>query len=483
MANDDFQKISLEQNQTQRMLPLQVRVGRLLEMNAIEVEEEVKRALEELPALEIAETPVESENGITADGELFNESSEQMQLADYRNDEEIPSVGFKNLDKNKEGGTEPIVTAPESTLFETLIRQISELNISPVDETIARYIIGNIDDNGYLSRDINSITDDIAIQDGLEVTPDDVRRVWRTVRTLDPPGIAAIDLRDCLLLQLKRKPSNETTATATEIIADYFDLFSKKHFDKIKSAMSINDEQLKDALGIIRQLNPKPGGQIESTGLEENSRHIIPDFAVETDGDTITLTLLNNIPELQIEQTFKEDHLKSGKAIQKNQRNDVQTFLKQHRDEAKEFIKILKTRQQTLFRVMSAIVTLQRDFFLTDDPGRIKPMILKDVAAITGDDLSVISRATASKYVATARGVYPIKMFFNERTQSNTETSSHQILAALKSVIEKEDKRKPLSDEQIMAILEEQGYSLARRTVAKYRERLGIPVARLRKEL
>lgn len=482
MANDEFQKMSLEQTQSQRMLPLQVRVGRLLEMNAIEVEEEVKRALDELPALEIAEQPTDDNIQNTADGESFNESAEQMQLADYKNDEEIPSLSFpNNISDSGSSSFEPVAIAPESTLMETLMRQTSELNITPVEEIIARHIIGNIDDNGYMSRDVNSISNDIAVQTGIDVSADDVRRIWKKVRTFDPPGIGAVDLRDCLLLQLKRKPSSQAVENAKEIIADYFDLFSKKHFDRITSIMSLSDQQLRDALAVIKLLNPKPGGQLETTGIEEQARHIIPDFSVETDGDNITLTLLNNLPELQIEQTFNEESPRSD--ISSRQRRDVQTFLRQHRDEAKEFIKILKTRQQTLFRVMSTIVKLQRDFFLTDDPGRIRPMILKDVAAITGDDLSVISRATASKYVATSRGIYPIKMFFNERTQTDDDTSSHRILASLKSVIEKENKQKPLSDEQITSILNQEGYSLARRTVAKYRERLGIPVARLRKEI
>ncbi|MCM1297711.1 MAG: RNA polymerase sigma-54 factor, partial [Muribaculaceae bacterium] len=210
--------------------------------------------------------------------------------------------------------------------------------------------------------------------------------------------------------------------------------------------------------------------------------HIVPDFAVETDGTRINLILLNDIPELQIEQSFSDDSIARAGEASRNKR-EVVSFMRQQRDEARDFIKVLKTRQATLFRVMQAIVGLQRDFFLTEDMGKIRPMILKDVAAVTGDDLSVISRATASKYVATSRGVYPIKMFFNEHTKTDDDTSSHKILVAMREIIEKEDKHKPLSDEVITSLLNNEGYSLARRTVAKYRERLGIPVARLRKEL
>ncbi len=334
-----------------------------------------------------------------------------------------------------------------------------------------------------MGRDMNSITDDIAIQTGLDVTTDRVRQVWNMVRGLDPAGIAATDLRDCLLLQLKRRSPSQAVNDAREIIADYFDIFAKKHFDRIASMMSLPLDRLKSALTVIRQLNPKPGSEFTDGGIEENSRHIVPDFLIETDNDRITLTLLNNLPELTIEKTFSDDALPVDDAASARQRREAQTFIRQHRDEARDFIKILRTRQETLFRVMSAIVTLQHDFFISEDPRQIKPMILKDIAAITGDDLSVISRATASKYVATQRGLYPLKMFFNERTQTDEDTSSHAILAELKKIIGNEDKRHPMSDEQITAAMTRLGYNLARRTVAKYRERLGIPVARLRKEM
>ncbi len=483
MASDDSQRLHIEQTQQQRLLPLQVRVGRMLEMNAIEVEEEVKRALEELPALEVADKP-EPEPQTEENDIPFSESSEEMQLADYRNDDDIPAYRFEASNRSRDDGFyEPVAVASEGSLIDSLSRQLSEIDMNDEDRLIVRYIIGNIDDNGYMGRDMNSITDDIAIQTGLDVTTDRVRQVWSMVRGLDPAGIAATDLRDCLLLQLKRRSPSQAVNDAREIIADYFDIFAKKHFDRIASMMSLPLDRLKSALTVIRQLNPKPGSEFTDGGIEENSRHIVPDFLIETDNDRITLTLLNNLPELTIEKTFSDDALPVDDAASARQRREAQTFIRQHRDEARDFIKILRTRQETLFRVMSAIVTLQHDFFISEDPRQIKPMILKDIAAITGDDLSVISRATASKYVATQRGLYPLKMFFNERTQTDEDTSSHAILAELKKIIGNEDKRHPMSDEQITAAMTRLGYNLARRTVAKYRERLGIPVARLRKEM
>ena len=358
-----------------------------------------------------------------------------------------------------------------------------EYDLSDIDLSIAQYIIGNLDDNGYLTRDLCAINDDLAFNVGLDVDMAQVKRVADVVRSLDPAGVGAIDLRDCLLLQLKRKEPCQATKIATEIIEDYFDLFSKKHYDRMRSHLGITEPQLKEAMSVITSLNPKPGSIITG-GSSDRTRHIIPDFNIETDPDNgnITLTLLNRIPDLQIEETFSEKASELPSNANRSQR-EAATFIKQKRDEASGFIKILQMRQETLYKVMKAIVTLQRDFFMTDDESRIRPMILKDISAITGHDLSVISRATAGKYVMTQRGIYPLKLFFNERPKEDDDTSSHEILAVLKEIIDNENKNKPLSDEAITKILTEKGYDIARRTVAKYREKLGLPVARLRKEL
>ena len=477
------QKMGLDQSLTQRLLPLQVRVGRMLEMNSIEVEEEVKRALEELPALEVADTEA---NHTPEDS--FTETSEQMQLADFSGEEEIPStfsyVRHSTAEDAAAASPGSFAPASDNSMIDSLTRQVNEHNLSPDDLVIAQYIIGNIDDNGYMNRDLRSIGDDIAIQAGIDVDENRLKRIRDIVRSLDPAGIGAVDLRDCLLLQLRRKPAGEIVDIAIEMISDYFDLFSKKHFDRIASLMGISQDQVKEAMNLVRQLNPKPGSLFEQTPLQRNATIIIPDFQVETDGHRINLSLLNNIPELCIDATFDDDSaIKTGPSLTRSER-EAATFIRRHRDEAREFIKILRTRQETLFKVMSAIVKLQRDFFLTDDPNRIKPMILKDVASITGLDLSVISRASASKYVATQHGVYPLKMFFNESTGGqDNEASSHSVASALKALIDNEDKHKPLSDEALTSLMNEKGFELARRTVSKYREKLGIPVARLRKEM
>lgn len=472
--------LGLEQSQQLRLLPMQVQVGRLLEMNSLEIEEEVKRALDELPALESADDAKKDSRDDTPDhDDSFNETAEEIQLADYANEDDIPVFKRNQATYDPDSFYEPVAVNPESTLWETLTQQLREQNLSDGDERIAQYIIGCIDDNGYLTRNIRQIADDITISTGTEVSPEHVKELWQVIRGFDPAGVGAVDLRDCLLLQLKRK-KGDTAALATEIISDYFDFFSKKHYSRIVSALGIGEPRLRDALALIQQLNPKPGGQLNDSLMEERSRHIIPDFSVETDGEQLTLTLLNNIPELRIEATFAEDS-PVMKSNEKSNR-DARTFLRRHRDEARQFIKLLSLRQETLFNVMSAIVNLQRPFFLTDDTERIKPMILKDIARLTGYDLSVISRATAGKYVATAHGVYPLKMFFNERPNNDESSSSHEIMAAIRRIIEEEDKSRPLPDDAITEALTAQGYHLARRTVAKYREKLGLPVARLRKE-
>ena len=477
-------QLSTEQKLQQRLTPLQVQFVRMLEITGPEVEEEVRRALDDNPALEQADND-DHANNLTEDStETFNESAEDIQRADYRDEDDIPSYRLEARNHSADDKYyEPIAVDMGDTLIEVLERQLMEYDLSDIDLAIAQYIIGNLDDNGYLTRDLYAINNDLAFSVGIDVSMADLKRVSNVVRSLDPAGIGAIDLRDCLLLQLKRKESSMATKIATEIIEDYFDLFSKKHYDRMKSLLGITEEQLKEAMNIITSLNPKPGSQITG-GTSDRTRHIIPDFSVETDPDNgnITLTLLNRIPELQIEETFSESASEVPANASRSQR-EAATFIKQKRDEASGFIKILKMRQETLYKVMKAIVKLQHDFFMTDDESRIRPMILKDISAITGHDLSVISRATAGKYVMTQRGIYPLKLFFNERPKDDDDTSSHEILAVLKEIIENENKNKPLSDEAITKVLAEKGYDIARRTVAKYREKLGLPVARLRKEL
>lgn len=477
-------KLSTEQKLQQRLTPLQVQFVRMLEMTGPEVEDEVLRVLDENPALERCDND-NLENNLTEDSsETFNESAEDIQLADYRNEDEIPSYRLEARNHSADDKYyEPIAVDSSDTLIESLNSQLMEFDLDDKELAIAQYIIGNLDDNGYMTRDITAICDDLAFNVGIDVPLSLIKKIFDIIRSLEPAGVGAVDLRDCLLLQLKRKERSKIIDIATDIIDNYFDLFSKMHYDRMRSLLGISIDELKNAMAVITSLNPKPGS-ILTGGISDSTRHIIPDFSVEVDNDNgnITLTLLNRIPELQIEETFSENACEISPNATRSQR-EAATFIKQKRDEANGFIKILKMRQETLYKVMQAIVKLQREFFLTDDESKIRPMILKDISSLTGHDLSVISRATAGKYVMTQRGIYPLKLFFNERPKDDDDTSSHEILAVLKDIISNEDKNKPYSDEAITQILTEKGYDIARRTVAKYREKLGLPVARLRKEL
>jgi RNA polymerase sigma-54 factor len=481
----ESQNLSLQQKLQQRLSPLQVRYGRLLEMNGPEIEDEVQRVLDDNPALDVydnASTEASPEEGD------FNESAEEIQLADYRDDDDIPSYRLEassGRDSDDQRGFEPFAADTAQSLFDTLSAQLAEHSLTDNQRAIALYVIGNLDDNGYLTRDAASMAYDIEMHTGIPVTTADVQQMIALVRTMDPAGIGAVDLRECLLIQLRRRQSSPAVKLAIEIVDHYFDIFSLKHYDKLAGLLAVDEPSLRDAMRVIRSLNPKPGSDINSDPADERTRHIIPDFQVDTDGQTITLTLLNNIPELVIEESFREEDSATPVRTAKNRReNEAAVFIKQKRDEARDFIRLISMRQETLFNVMSAIIKLQRDFFIGGEmESLIHPMILKDIAELTGYDLSVISRATAGKYVATGRGLYPLKLFFNERPTDDSDTSTHAILAALREAIEHEDKKRPLSDEALTAQLSEKGYDIARRTVAKYRERLGYPVARMRREI
>lgn len=488
-------QLAQEQKLQQRLTPLQVRYVRMLEMSEPEFEQEIRNAVDEMPALEAVNpeaAPADASHAVTEDGSSFTESARDMQLADYGSEDDIPDYLRRQMYRSSQASPddyyEPVVADGGDSMLEYLTRQLDEQDISDDERLIARYIIGNLDDNGYLTRDIASLTDDIAFSEGCDFSRDVIKGAWEKVRRLDPAGIAAVDLRDCLLLQLKRLPRTVDNLAALEMVRDYFDLFAKKHFPRIATAMGINDSLLKEAVAVIGRLNPKPASLIESTGGGA-AKAVIPDFMVEADTEgVLTLTLLNRVPELRVERSFAADTPLPETSARSAA--DARLFIKQKRDEATDFIKIVGLRQKTLFSVMSAIVKIQRPFFLTEDEAQIRPMVLRELAEATGLDLSVVSRATQGKYVMTPRGMYPLKMFFNERRRKDEDSdgvdvdnTTPRIIAAMRRVIEEEDKSHPLSDEQITRRLAEEGYDIARRTVAKYREKLGFPVGRLRKDL
>ncbi len=477
--------ISQKQKTLQHLSPQQVQFVRMLEMNTPEIEEKVRRELDENPALE-ADSDIHEDNNGNDSGD-FDESAEQLQAADYSSDEERPFEASADrsgtYNRGFTSGGEAVsmdINADENSPIEELMTQLSELDLTPGEREAARHIIGNLDANGRLTRPLQAIADDIAIASGIYVDEQEMRRTFEAIRSLEPAGIGATDLRDCLLLQLQRKPSSLLRRIAIEIVDKHFDLLTHKYYKRMQSILGIDSDTLARALDLIRSLNPKPwsGGDVRT---DERMRHVSADFVVEVqDNGRFSVSLTQRLPHLDIEQSFA---LPADSKDSTVRQSDATAFIKRRRDDAEQFISLLKRRTETLLAVMRAIVILQADFFTTEEPTSIRPMILKDIAAITGLDLSVISRATAGKYVATAGGIYPLKMFFNERPKDDTDTSSIQIEHAIRHIIDAEDPSRPISDEAITQIMRNKGFDIARRTVAKYRERMNIPVARLRRKI
>ena len=482
MASNERIDLTQEQVQIQTLSPIQVQFVRVLGMSGPAVEEEVRCALQENPALEKCEDGEDSFDAFDredsdSDGDDSMMSGDYSGDDDYSDDDPIDRYNGNNHSADDTYYTRTVV-APVDGLVDSLDSQLGELDIDDRQKIIGEYIVGNIDNSGYMTRQLQDIADDMAFQ-SIDVSVAEVKYMFDKVRTLEPAGIGAVDLRDCLLLQLCRKEVTHIVKIATEMVKNYFDLYSKKHYETIRRQMSISEEELLEADNLIKSLNPKPGSVFG--GGSDQEIYITPDFRVEVDDDeVIHIVALNRIPELQIESSF------SAKNDEKNlsrSEKEAQAFRKRYRDEASTFIQVLKMRQQTLMEVMTAIVKIQREFFLTQDERHIRPMILKDINELTGKDLSVISRATSNKYVEIGCGTYPLKFFFNERPKDDDDASLFEIKAKLQEIIDGENKKRPLCDEAISKLCEEKGYRIARRTVAKYREQMGIPVARWRKQI
>lgn len=466
----------VQQQALQQRLNIQnVALGRLLEMNMVQFEDEVRRELDDNPALELKNSETDKET------DDFNETPEQLQLADYADTDDIPYYKLEALN-HEAGGTafDPASVMPDDSdsVLDILLRRLSnETELQPDELNVARYIIGNLDSNGYLTRSLEDIADDMAVNEGIEVSRNMLIKAFEAVRALEPAGIGAIDLRDCLLLQLERLEHIPEVLTAILIIKDNFVLFAKKHYDRLGNAVGASASDLEKALRLIQSLNPKPAASL--AGTPDSSPHIIPDFILDYDATTelFTVSLSGRQPDLGIEDSFSATHQAGGRGS-----SDADAFIKKKRDEATSFIKLAAMRGATLLAIAKTIVSKQSAFFASGDPAEIRPMILKDISAVTGLDISIISRAVAGKYILTPHGVYPLKYLFNERSSASSDTSSLEILEAIKKLINSEDKSSPLTDQELTEKLQASGYDIARRTVAKYRERLGYPVGRLRKQ-
>lgn len=483
-----MQKQQLQQSLQQRLSPQQIQMIRMLELPAVEMEERIKQELEENPALEEGkELPTETD-GVDGD-EATDENTENetdLSLGDYLTEDDIPDCQIRRMNRTEERREEiPFSAGP--SLHDHLFEQLNLRDLSEEEKIIGEYLIGNIDDDGYLRRKLSAVTDDLMFKAGLDISETAIMPVLKVIQDLEPTGIGARDLQECLRLQLEKREPTSVNRQALEVINNYFEAFIRKHYEKIQRGMNLDDKSLKDVLHQITALNPKPGnGWNEASDTAMNQ--ITPDFIVENHNGELTLSMnQRDIPDLRINREYidmLQDYAGNKANQHADMRNAVQ-FVKQKLDAAQWFINAVRQRQETLQRTMEAIVVLQSEFFLTGDETKLRPMILKDVAEHSGYDISTVSRVGNSKYVQTNFGVFSLKYFFSESTQneSGEEISTREVKKIMKETIDAEDKHSPVTDEMLSKLLKEKGYRLARRTVAKYREQLGIPVARLRKEI
>jgi len=480
------QHLTLQQKLLQKLSPQQIQMIKLLELPAIQLEQRIKKELEENPVLEIDSAKKDSETDQDSTSDPSESIDNEISIDEYINNE--PSYKYRANNYSKDDKNEDIPFSIGSTFHEYLSEQLGLLSIDERQMMLAEYIIGNIDEDGYLRREVEAMVDDIAFSMNIEVSDAEMQHLLEFVQDLDPPGIGARDLRECLLLQLKRK-ENKTVIVenAIRLIDLQFDEFTKRHYDKIMAKLEIDEDDLRDAIDEIVKLNPKPGGSY-SNPLNKANQTIVPDFVLDiNDGQMSAYLTKGNVPDLRISSAYA-NMLRAYSENRKNQSRDQKEavfFVKQKLDTAKWFIDAIKQRHQTLLITMNAIIEYQKEFFIDGDESKLRPMILKDIAMKTGLDISTISRVSNSKYIQTHFGIYPLKYFFSESMQdeSGEEVSTRKIKKILQETVEAENKRRPVTDDKLADLLKEKGFPIARRTIAKYREQLNIPVARLRKEL
>lgn len=476
----------------QKLSPQQILLMRLLQVPTMALEQRIKHEIEENPALEETgdtEEDISDNQEEEFENEMDDKDGDEFDLNDYIDDDEIPSYKLQANNYSKDDDRKEIPYASGSTFHDNLVSQLGLRSLDEKQATIAKTIIGNLDDSGYLQRELDAMVDDLAFTQNVMTNTSEILEVLRVIQELDPAGVGARNLKECLLIQLMRKQKENPERNLELpilIIERYFNEFTKKHYEKIIKKAKIDDEQLKYAITEILKLNPKPGNSMGET--IKTNQYISPDFIITINDGKLELTLNSrNTPELRLNKTYLDmiEAYAADKNKKSTQKREAMMFVKKKIDNAKWFIDAIKQRQNTLYVTMEAIMNYQREYFLTGDETKLRPMILKDIADIVNLDISTISRVASSKYVQTAYGTFLLKSFFSEgmQTDSGEEVSTREIKKILQDCVESEDKSKPLTDEQLTKILKEKGYSIARRTVAKYREQLSIPVARLRKEL
>jgi RNA polymerase sigma-54 factor len=487
----------LQQKLLQKLSPQQILLMKLLQIPSIAIEQRIKQEIEENPALEDAEDATEDQTDLTDDRDEASDDSpeddleydskeDEFDLNDYIDDDEIPSYKLSTSNRGADDERKEIPFASGLSFHDMLLTQLGLRILSDKQKIIAETIIGNLDDSGYLQRDIGAMVDDLAFSQNIQVNEDEILDVLQIVQEFDPAGVGARNLQECLLLQLIRKEreKNRAVELAILILENYFNEFVKKHYDKIIKKTRIVEDELKGALEEILKLNPKPGNSLSET--TKTNHYVIPDFIIHNTNGDLELSLSSrNTPELRLSRTYMNMLEAYAENKKDKQKKEAFMFVKQKIDSAKWFMEAIRQRQNTLFVTMNAIMEYQREYFLSGDETTLRPMILKDIAEIVNLDISTISRVANSKYVQTPFGTFLLKSFFSEsmQTESGEEVSTREIKKILSECIENENKSKPHTDELLTSILKDKGYNIARRTVAKYREQLNIPVARLRKEL
>ena len=520
----------MKQLLSQKLSPQQIQFIKLLQIPTVELEARIKEELEANPALEEGDAAdedfedqerdeaEEADDFDDPDSEFDNpdntleedfdergeeqpeielpgkdepadqkesDSADDLDLSDYLNDDEIAGYKMQGDGPGEEEERDTPLADTSGSLIDSLLDQLGFADLDEKQEAIGRQLIGSIDGDGYIRRDLSAIANDLAFAQNIEATVPEIEAVLHVVQSFDPPGIAARDLQECLLLQLERRPQDEVTEHAERILNETFEEFTKKHYPRIQQKLDLEDDELKDAIALILKLNPKPGGT-GPVGMGK-VQYIIPDFILTNDNGVFNLTLNSrNAPDLRVSPAYTEMFRAYDKGAKKDKKlKEAVTFVKQKLDSAKWFIDAIRQRQNTLLRTMDAIVRYQREFFAEGDESKLRPMILKDIAQEIDMDISTVSRVANSKSVQTEFGIYPLKYFFSEgiATDSGEDASSREVKHILKEIIEGEKKDRPLSDDKLEKMLNARGYNIARRTVAKYREQLNIPVARLRKEL
>ncbi len=468
-------KQGLEQKQTQKLSPLQIQTIKLIELPTQELEQRIRKELEENPVLD---------ENVSNDNNDEEEAPREVSLSDYKDDDPIPGYKLRVNNYGKDERPQYNTFTVKESFTQSLMDQLGFRNLSEHQHAVAAFIIGSLDDDGYLRRDPESLVDDLAFRAGIETNEEEVLQMLKVIQDFEPAGVGARDLRECLLLQIKRMKPTPELLHAKRIISDFYPDFASKHFQKIISRMGISEEEMKAAMAKILKLNPSPGGQIDDS-YSEQAQQIVPDFVLTQENGELKLTMPRfSIPELKVNKKYADILLDAANSSERGKK-EAAAFVKKKLDSAKWFVEAVKQRHNTLESTMQAIIDYQHDYFMDGDESYLKPMVLKDIAEKTGFDISTISRVVNSKYIETPFGIYSLKYFFSEglENQDGEEVSTRELKKALQECVDAEDKRKPLTDDQLVEEMTRRGYKVARRTIAKYRDQLNIPKARMRKEL